>query len=145
SIDLQVRSGELLALVGDNGAGKSTLINMLCGAIRPDAGQIRHRGERVDFTSPLDARRRGIEIVYQNLALAESLDVAGNLYLGRELVCRFGFLPRSLSLLDRPAMRRGAAERLRQLDITLPTVADLPVAHFSGGQRQAVAIARAAA
>jgi simple sugar transport system ATP-binding protein len=143
SIDLEIRKGELLAVVGDNGAGKSTLLKVLCGATRPDDGEIFHRGERVVFKSPLDARRRGIETIYQDLALVPLLDVSANLYLGRELVYRVP-IP-GLSILKRRAMIRGAVKRLRELEINIPVVSRVPTANLSGGQRQAVAIARAAA
>ena len=145
SIDLEIRGGEVLALIGDNGAGKSTLVKMICGAIQPDAGEILLRGEIVSFETPHHAQMRGIETIWQDLALAPSLDIAGNLYVGREIVYGRGRLPRILGLLNRPAMARGAEERLRGLQVSLPAITGAPVANLSGGQRQAVAIARAAA
>lgn len=143
SVDLDIRGSEVLALIGDNGAGKSTLVKMICGAIQPDMGEIFLQGELVSFETPHEARMRGIETIWQDLALAPSLDVAGNLYVGREVV--YGRLPRILGLLNRRAMARGAEERLRGLEISLPAISGVPVANLSGGQRQAVAIARAAA
>jgi ABC-type sugar transport system ATPase subunit len=145
SIDLEIYAGELLALIGDNGAGKSTLVKLLSGALRPDSGELILRGEKVSFSSPHEARMRGLETVYQDLALAQVLDVAGNLFLGRELVYRVPFLPRLLSPLNRRAMARRATERIQDLEIQLPAVSNHPVDRLSGGQRQAVAIARGAA
>lgn len=143
SIDLDLFGGEVLALIGDNGAGKSTLVKLLSGALRPDEGEIRLRGEEVTFETPHEARLRGIETIHQDLAVDPALDVAGNVYLGRELV--YSFLPRPIAILRRGAMARGARERLEDLEIDLPAVTGAPVASLSGGQRQAVAIARAAA
>jgi simple sugar transport system ATP-binding protein len=142
SVDLQIRQGELVALIGDNGAGKSTLVKLLCGAIRPDEGEIVHRGAEVSFDRPLDARLLGIETVHQDLALVPALDVAANLYLGRERVRRWAIGP--LGLLDRRAMARDAEARLRDLGISLPAAHGQRVDRLSGGQRQAIAIARAA-
>lgn len=138
--DLTVRKGEVVALVGDNGAGKSTLIKVLSGAHPHDEGEIRVNGEAVRFASPVDARRTGIETVYQDLAIADDLSVAANLYLGRE-ISRRGPAGR-LGLLDKRAMNRGAAEALEELSVRIPRV-DAPVSTLSGGQRQCVAVARA--
>ena len=133
---------EVHAIVGDNGAGKSTLIKIISGVYRPDAGELRLEGERVEIDSPRDARRRGIETTYQDLALADHLDAAANLYLGRE-----EYLPAPLSwfgFLDKKAMRKGAEDAMRRLKIGIQSV-DQPVLILSGGQRQAVAVARAIA
>src|SRR5262249_40665940 len=140
-IDLELHPHEIVALIGDNGAGKSTLVKILSGALAPNEGEILYAGEPVSFESPLDARSLGIETVYQDLALAPHLDVAENIYLGRELVHRLPVV--SLSALNRRAMARGARERLQSLEISLPRVSGIPVARLSGGQRQAVAVARA--
>lgn len=145
SIDLQIYPGEVLALIGDNGAGKSTLVKMLSGALQPDAGELLVDGEGVQFTTPQDAREKGVEIVYQHLALSEILDIAGNLFVGRELVHRIPFLPKSLSVLNRRAMERQSAERLDDLQIKIPKATNDMVRELSGGQRQAVAVARGAA
>lgn len=145
SINLDIRRGEVLSIVGDNGAGKSTLIRMLSGAIQPDEGDIFHRGEKVHFDSPYDARRRGIETVWQELAVAPHIDVAGNLYAGREIVYGGRWLPHLISPLNRRAMEVGAEERLRSLEIRIAGGPRTPVKHLSGGQRQAVAVARPAA
>ena len=134
--------GEVLAIVGDNGAGKSSLIKALTGALIPDGGTITLNGEETRFGSPADARNRGIETVYQTLAVSPALDIATNLFLGRE-IRRRGLLGR-LHVLDRNAMRTQAKEQLDALGIA--TVQDItqPVESLSGGQRQAVAVARAA-
>ena len=131
-------AGEVLSLVGDNAAGKSTLTKILAGAILPDAGEILVDGARVRFSSPAEARRARIEMVYQDLSLCDTIDVAGNLWLGREP----GRGPRGLGFLAHRRMREGARTMLDSLDIRLPDLRAL-VGGLSGGQRQSVAIARA--
>ncbi|UWE09591.1 ATP-binding cassette domain-containing protein [Actinacidiphila bryophytorum] len=140
--DFTAYPGEVVALVGDNGAGKSSLVKTLSGTIRPDGGQILVDGSPVELHSPLDARRHGIETVYQDLALAPDLDAAANLHLGRELY-RGGLLGR-LGVLDHAAMRRSAVTAFAELGVDLQDVG-APVATLSGGQRQSVAVARAVA
>ncbi len=131
--------GEVLALAGDNGAGKSTLIKAIAGVHQPDHGEIWYDGAKVQFASPREARDRGIETIYQDLALADNLDVGANVFLGREPAARFlGILPR----IDRTAMREAARRTMASLDIEIERL-DLPVRALSGGQRQAVAIGRA--
>jgi simple sugar transport system ATP-binding protein len=137
--DFTVFPGEVSALIGDNGAGKSTLVKLLAGVARPDGGQISIDGAVVHLTSPAEARKHGIETVYQDLALAPDLDAAANLHLGREL-----YLIRFLRVLDRRAMRERATAAFAELGIELPDVR-APVAALSGGQRQSVAVARAVA
>lgn len=141
--DFDLRAGEILAVIGDNGAGKSSLIRALSGALVPDAGEIRVDGRRVRFRTPLDARRAGIETVYQDLAVAPAMTIAENLFLGRE-PRRPGFRGRVLRMLDTPRMVRESAAHLRELGVAVrsPTQA---VETLSGGQRQAVAVARSAA
>ena len=141
-VDFELYAGEILAVIGDNGAGKSTLIKALSGAVRPDEGQILLDGVPVQFRTPLDARRAGIETVYQDLAVAPALDIASNIFLGRE-IRRHGPLG-VVRLLDRPAMRREAAKQLSDLEIGIQSIAQR-VGDLSGGQRQGVAVARAAA
>ena len=141
--DLELYPGEILAIIGDNGAGKSTLIKALSGALQPDEGEIRLAGERVHFRSPRDARRAGIETVYQDLAVAPALDIAANIFLGRE-ARRRGPAGRILRLLDKGTMRREAARHFAELKIGVQSIAQ-PVEDLSGGQRQGVAVARAAA
>jgi fructose transport system ATP-binding protein len=141
--DFELRSGEVLAVIGDNGAGKSTLIKVLSGALQPDEGELLLDGEPVHFRSPLDARRAGIETVYQDLAVAPALDIASNLFLGRE-VRRRGPLGNGLRMLDKRAMRKEAARQLAELKIGIPSIT-VAVENLSGGQRQGVAVARAAA
>jgi fructose transport system ATP-binding protein len=141
--DFELYPGEITAIIGDNGAGKSTLIKALSGAIQPDEGEIRLDGAPATFRSPLDARRAGIETVYQELAVAPALDIAANIFLGRELR-RSGPLGRLLRTLDKPAMRRAAARYFSELKIGIPSIGQA-VENLSGGQRQGVAVARAAA
>jgi fructose transport system ATP-binding protein len=143
-VSLELYPGEVLAIIGDNGAGKSTLIKCLSGALTLDEGEILMDGVRVEFKSPVDARRAGIETVFQTLAVAPALDIASNLYLGRE-VRSAGPLGRILRKLDTRGMRSTARERLTELGIG--TIQDMTqkVETLSGGQRQAVAVARAAA
>ena len=143
-VDLELYPGEVLAIIGDNGAGKSTLIKCLSGAYVPDAGEIVVDGAAVEFENPLDARRAGIETVYQNLAVSPALDIASNLYLGRE-ERRPGFLGSALRLLDKKGMRRRAQEQVEALGITTLQSMTQAVETLSGGQRQAVAVARSAA
>jgi fructose transport system ATP-binding protein len=141
--DLELFPGEVLAVIGDNGAGKSTLIKSLVGAVAPDQGEIRLDGRPVHFRSPIDARRAGIETVFQDLAVAPSLDIATNIFLGRERRRR-GVLGDVLRMLDKPQMRREARAQLDQLRIGIQSIGQA-VETLSGGQRQGVAVVRAAA
>jgi len=141
--DFELQPGEVLAVIGDNGAGKSTLIKALSGAVVPDEGEILLDGKAVQFRSPIDARGHGIETVYQDLAVAPALDIAANLFLGRELR-RAGPLGSVLRMVDSKGMRREARRQLDKLGIRVPDVRQ-PVESLSGGQRQSVAVARAAA
>ena len=141
--DFDLRAGEILAVIGDNGAGKSTLIKILSGALRPDEGEILLDGEPLEFHSPLDARRAGIETVYQDLAVAPALDISSNLFLGRE-VRRRGPLGSILRMLDKGAMRCQSESALAELRIGIQSLR-VAVENLSGGQRQGVAVARAAA
>ncbi|MEU3979275.1 ATP-binding cassette domain-containing protein [Streptomyces sp. NPDC026672] len=139
NVSLTLRPGEITALVGDNGAGKSTLVRCVAGIHRPDGGRILFDGAPIDFHSPEDARTAGIETVHQNLALVEDLTVWQNLFLNRELVRRFG----PVAFLDRRSMQRRAQEMVSALAVNVPAVGSR-VRRLSGGQRQAVAICRAA-
>ena len=141
--DFALRAGEILAVVGDNGAGKSTLIRALSGALVPDAGDVYLDGRPVRFRGPLDARRAGIETVYQDLAVAPAMTVAENLFLGRE-PRRPGPLGAVLRMVDRPRMAREAEAHLGELGVAVGA-AGRAVETLSGGQRQSVAVARAAA
>jgi fructose transport system ATP-binding protein len=141
--DFDLRASEILAVIGDNGAGKSTLIKALTGAVIPDAGTISVNGEPVQFRSPLDARRAGIETVYQKLGVAPALDITQNLYLGREQR-RNGVLGTVFRKLDKPRMRQGSARQMADLGIRIQSIRQ-KVETLSGGQRQAVAVARVAA
>ena len=143
AVDLDVGHGEIVAVVGDNGAGKSTLIKILSGAVPPDSGEIHVDGALRRFHGPNDARKLGIETVYQDLALLPNLDVVSNLFLGRERM-RPGAL-RWLGVVSRRRMREEAREHLDELRIRIPAISGTPVGSLSGGQRQSVAIARAAA
>jgi ABC-type sugar transport system ATPase subunit len=138
NVSLELYPGEVLALAGDNGAGKSTLIKIISGVHRPDEGKIWYNGGEVTFENPQRAREHGIETIYQDLALADNLDVGANVFLGREPLKRVLGFP----VLDRKQMRQQAAEALRVLDVQMHRF-DLPIRSLSGGQRQAVAIGRA--
>jgi simple sugar transport system ATP-binding protein len=135
-VDLDLFGGECLGLVGDNAAGKSTLSKIMSGAYIPDSGSIRVEGETVRLSGPAEARARRIEMVYQELSLCDTIDVAGNLFLGREIV-RGAFL-------NKPAMIAESRKMLDALGIRIPNLR-AKVARLSGGQRQSIAIARAAA
>jgi len=139
-ISLDIAPGEVVALLGDNGAGKSTLIKCVSGVYQPDAGEIWLAGRPQRFSSPIAARDQGIETIYQDLALAQNLDVPANVFLGREAKRRYlgGFI----STLDEMKMLREAMAGLGSLDIRFPSLTN-PIESLSGGQRQAVAIARA--
>jgi ABC-type sugar transport system ATPase subunit len=140
--DFHLAPNEVHALVGDNGAGKSTLVKVVSGVYRADGGELRLEGKPVTISNPREARQLGIETVYQDLALANHLDAAANLFLGREQ-----YLPGALGwlgFLDRKSMRRRAEEEMRRLKIGIKSV-DQAVVNLSGGQRQAVAVARAIA
>lgn len=140
--DFDLRPDEVLAVIGDNGAGKSSLIKVLAGAVIPDAGEIRVHGKPVSFRSTRDARACGIETVYQDLAVVPALDIASNLFLGRE-VRRKGLMGTVFRRLDMPYMRSEAARHLTQLKIGINTPTQT-VETLSGGQRQGVAVSRAA-
>jgi simple sugar transport system ATP-binding protein len=139
-VSFDLARGEVLALAGDNGAGKSTLIKAISGVHHPDEGEIWFKGLPARFDNPRQARETGIETIYQDLALADNLDVGANVFLGREPLVSFLGLER----LDRPKMRDAAHEVLETLDIDIPRrKLREPVRNLSGGQRQAVAIGRA--
>jgi D-xylose transport system ATP-binding protein len=134
-VDFEVRKGEVMALVGDNGAGKSTLVKCVAGTHAADSGEIIFEGAQVHISGPKDAARLGIEVVYQDLALCDNLDVVQNMYLGRE-VNRF-------QVLDEAAMEKSTAETLKSLAVTTISSIRQPVATLSGGQRQSVAVTKA--
>lgn len=138
-VDLNVHSGEILALCGDNGAGKSTLIRVLSGAHEPTAGQVMLFGQPVKFKSPHDALKQGIATIYQDLAIAPELNIWQNVFMGAEITR--SLIP-GLRVLDKPAMRTQAAALLKTLNQTIPDM-ECAVSQLSGGQRQAVAISRA--
>ena len=141
--DFELRAGEILAVIGDNGAGKSSLIKALSGATIPDEGEIRLDGEVIHFKSPIDARRAGIETVYQDLAVAPAMSIAENLFLGRELR-RPGFLGTVLRMLDKKKMLEESVARMNELKVGIRSMTQA-VETLSGGQRQCVAVGRAAA
>jgi ABC-type sugar transport system ATPase subunit len=138
-VSLELYPGEVLALAGDNGAGKSTLIKMIAGVYPPDSGEIIFQGQSITNKNPSEVRDLGIETIYQDLALADNLDVGVNLFLGRERMTRaLGFIP----VLDRRTMREEAKKALKDLGIVVNDLT-IPVRYLSGGQRQAIAISRA--
>jgi len=140
SVDFTVYPGEVVALIGDNGAGKSTLVNVLTGVMQQDKGDIHFEGKPVHFSSPHEARKLGIETVYQDLAVAPHLDAVANIFLGRER--RTQGLPGLLGFLDDPRMRKETEEQLSRLRVRVPELGRRLVT-LSGGQRQGVAVARA--
>jgi fructose transport system ATP-binding protein len=142
--DFDLRGGEVLAVIGDNGAGKSSLIKVLSGDVIPDSGEVLLDDRPVHFRSPHDAQQAGIETVYQDLAMAPALDIATNLFLGREIK-RKGPLGSVLRMIDTKEMRRQSRKQMDELGITTLQSITQPVDSLSGGQRQTVAVARAAA
>jgi fructose transport system ATP-binding protein len=141
--DFDLYDGEILAVIGDNGAGKSSLIKVLSGAVQPDSGSLTLDGKPVHFKSPMEARRAGIEAVYQDLAVAPAMTITENLFLGREILKR-GFMSRFLSLLDKREMLSQAKSHMADLQIGIRSMSQA-VETLSGGQRQGVAVARSAA
>ncbi|MCA0277663.1 MAG: ATP-binding cassette domain-containing protein [Proteobacteria bacterium] len=142
--DFDLYPGEILAVIGDNGAGKSSLIKAISGAITPDEGEIRLEGKVVNFKAPMEARDAGIETVYQNLALSPALSIADNMFLGRE-IRKPGILGNWFRMLDRSAMEKRARDKLTELGLMTIQNIGQAVETLSGGQRQGVAVARAAA
>lgn len=142
--DFDLYPGEILAVIGDNGAGKSSLIKALSGAVQPDEGEMRLDGRPVRFASPLEARNAGIETVYQTLALSPALSIADNMFMGREIKAK-GLFGQWFGMLDRPAMARFSRQKLSELGLTTIQSIDQAVETLSGGQRQGIAVARAAA
>tara|TARA_R110002012_G_scaffold40529_9_gene111603 strand:+ start:1793 stop:2569 length:777 start_codon:yes stop_codon:yes gene_type:complete len=142
--DFDLMPGEILAVIGDNGAGKSSLIKAISGAVIPDAGDVFLEGKQVKFTSPIDARNVGIETVYQTLAMSPALSIADNMFMGRELR-KPGFRGKFLRQLDRKRMEDMAREKLTELGLMTIQNINQAVETLSGGQRQGVAVARAAA
>jgi fructose transport system ATP-binding protein len=142
--DFELMPGEILAVIGDNGAGKSSLIKALSGAVVPDAGEVWLEGKKVSFRSPNEARKAGIETVYQQLAMSPALSIADNMFMGRE-IRRNGILGKYFRMLDKPQMQRIAREKLTELGLMTIQNINQAVETLSGGQRQGVAVARAAA
>ncbi len=142
--DFDLMPGEILAVIGDNGAGKSSIVKAICGAVQPDDGEILIEGKPTRFSSPIEAREQGIEIVYQTLALSPALSIADNMFVGRE-IRRKGILGDWFRLLDKKEMERFAREKLTELGLMTVQSINQAVETLSGGQRQGVAVARAAA
>ena len=142
--DFELYPGEVLAVIGDNGAGKSTLIKALSGAVIPDEGEVFLDGNPVAFQSPIEARDHGIETVYQTLAMSPALSIADNMFMGRE-IRKPGFAGKWLRKLDRQAMEKFARDKLSELGLMTIQNINQAVETLSGGQRQGVAVARAAA
>jgi fructose transport system ATP-binding protein len=142
--DFDLYPGEILAVIGDNGAGKSSLIKAICGAVIPDEGEIKLEGKVLNFKSPMEARDAGIETVYQNLALSPALSITDNMFLGRE-IRKSGPLGKWFRMLDGAAMAKIAREKLSELGLMTIQNISQAVETLSGGQRQGVAVARAAA
>jgi fructose transport system ATP-binding protein len=142
--DFELMPGEILGVIGDNGAGKSTLIKAISGAVIPDEGEVQLDGQKINFQSPIDAREAGIETVYQTLAMSPALSITDNMFMGRELR-KPGFMGQWLRKLDRPAMEKFARDKLSELGLMTIQNISQAVETLSGGQRQGVAVARAAA
>lgn len=142
--DFELYQGEVLGVIGDNGAGKSSLIKALSGAVQIDEGEIALGGKQIVFSSPMDAREAGIETVYQNLALSPALSIADNMFMGRE-IRKPGWLGKWFKMLDHAEMQRIARDKLSELGLMTIQNIDQAVETLSGGQRQGVAVARAAA
>ena len=142
--DFELYPGEILAVIGDNGAGKSTLIKAISGAVVPDEGQIWLDGQEVNFKTPIEARGAGIETVYQTLAMSPALSIADNMFMGRELRAP-GIMGSLFRKLDRPKMEKFARDKLNELGLMTIQNINQAVETLSGGQRQGVAVARAAA
>ncbi|MEL6573741.1 MAG: ATP-binding cassette domain-containing protein [Pseudomonadota bacterium] len=142
--DFELRPGEIMAVIGDNGAGKSTLIKAISGAVVPDQGEIMLEGQKIQFTSPIQARDAGIETVYQTLAMSPALSIADNMFMGRELR-KPGWRGKYFRRLDKQAMQKFAREKLTELGLMTIQNINQAVETLSGGQRQGVAVARAAA
>ena len=142
--DFELFPGEILGVIGDNGAGKSTLIKSLCGAVIPDQGEVYLEGKKVSFSSPIQAREQGIETVYQTLAMSPALSIVDNMFMGRELH-KSGILGSLFRMLDKKSMERFARQKLSELGLMTIQNINQAVETLSGGQRQGVAVARAAA
>ena len=141
--DFELRSNEILAVIGDNGAGKSSIVKAICGATIPDEGEILIEGKPVYFKSPIEARNMGIEIVYQTLAMSPALSIADNMFMGRE-IRREGWMGRYLRMLDKKKMEAFARDKLTELGLMTVQSINQTIETLSGGQRQGVAVARAA-
>ena len=141
--DFELRAGEIMAVIGDNGAGKSSLIKALSGATIPDEGEIRLDGKVIHFKSPIDARREGIETVYQDLAVAPAMTISENLFMGREII-KTGWLAQLLRVIDKKQMLEQSVARMNELKVGIRSMTQA-VETLSGGQRQCVAVARSAA
>ena len=141
--DFELRAGEIMAVIGDNGAGKSSLIKALSGATIPDEGEIRLDGKVIHFKSPIDARREGIETVYQDLAVAPAMTISENLFMGREII-KTGWLSQLLRVIDKKQMLEQSIARMNDLKVGIRSMTQA-VETLSGGQRQCVAVARSAA
>lgn len=142
--NFELYPGEVLGVIGDNGAGKSTLIKAMSGAVIPDEGQVFLDGKQVKFSTPIDAREHGIETVYQTLAMSPALSITDNMFMGRELR-KPGIAGQLFRQLDRPAMEKFARDKLSELGLMTIQNIKQAVETLSGGQRQGVAVARAAA
>ena len=142
--NFELMPGEIIAVIGDNGAGKSTLIKAISGAVIPESGEVFLEGKQVNFNSPLEARERGIETVYQTLAMSPALSIADNMFMGRE-IRKSGIMGSVFRQLDKQQMQKIARDKLSELGLMTIQNINQAVETLSGGQRQGVAVARAAA